>query len=159
MDELTFEKIYEKLSKFDDNDKTSMLEDKIVEKILKADPEYKKIKKETIQNNQDEVQKKFAEIEGINFGIYMFKTQYTDFHITADYEIVNNPETKYYEAGMVMTKYADDGKYSIDNLFAVRNSDREIVQLRYNYLSYILDNYSLQEILTLVDKLISSQKR
>lgn len=156
MEELTFEILYENLQKKLGNitEKELLKKNQTIDKILELDPEYREFKN-NISYSDNDIQTKSKTFGNIEFNIYMLKKSYNNFEVDENYKVVDTPEKIYYETGMSISNNTKDAVYTIDNVLSLKDSDIDKVQTRYNYLSYILDNYTEQELLCLVNSKIN----
>lgn len=156
MKELTFEKVYENLQKkfeFSTNEEL-LRENQVVDKILELDSEYREFRKNIKYDTDIDKQKKSKKCGKLVFNIYMRKTCYNDFEVDGNYKVVDTPEKVYYETSMSISNTTHEGIFTIDNILSLKDSNIDKVQTRYDYLSYILDNYTEQELLHFINNQI-----
>ena len=60
---------------------------------------------------------------------------------------------------MIITKIDDDCEFTLDNILSIRSKDEEKVKNRYEYLQSILNNYSEEKLLEIVDSEVNNLKK
>lgn len=152
MRKITFDSIYKKI--LNSNNKkniTKKYDDGLDNNILNYDEEYLRYKE---NYKADKLFYKEKKYNNITYAIYMFKTpEYSDLSIDSNYNIKEEKKS-YYEASMMIIKDDIDGRYSIDNICAIRNRDEQTVINRYNYLEAILNEFTESRLLEFIDSQI-----
>lgn len=150
MKKITFDSIYKKILNSNKNI-TKTYDDGLDNNILDYDKEYLRYKE---NYKADKLFYKEKKYNNITYAIYMFKTpEYSDLSIDSNYNIKEEKKS-YYEASMMIIKDDIDGRYSIDNICAIRNRDEQTVINRYNYLESILNEFTESRLLEFIDSQI-----
>ena len=68
-----------------------------------------------------------------------------------NYNITEQPEI-YYETSIVAIKEDKTGTYTLDHILGIRNKDESIVKERYYSFVNMIDTYTEQELLKLINE-------
>lgn len=143
MKKITFDTIYNKLVKLNKHNAVNFKEEKVLDEMLHKDEDYLNFHNHIKLNNDIIVEEK---VYGNNtYGIYMYK--------------ICSQMNDYYVASMMITKIDSCGEFTMDNILAIKSKDKEKVKNRYNYLQSILNNYSEEKLLELIDSEVSNLKK
>ncbi len=143
MKKITFDTIYNKLVKLNKHNAVKFKEEKLLDEMLHKDEDYLKFHNHIKLNNDIKVEEKVY--GNISYGIYMYK--------------ICTKLNNYYVASMVITKIDVDGEFTLDNILSIKSKDEEKVTNRYNYLQFLLNNYTEEKLLELVDSEVNKLKK
>lgn len=140
MKKITFDTIYNKLSRLNKHNAVNLKQEKLLDEMLHKDEDYLNFHNDIKLNNDIKVEEK---VYGNNtYGIYMYK--------------ICSQMNDYYVASMMITKIDSYGEFTLDNILAIKSKDKEKVKNRYKYLQLILNNYSEEKLLELVDSEVNN---
>lgn len=143
MKKITFDTIYNKLSRLNKHNAVNLKQEKLLDEMLHKDEDYLNFHNDIKLNNDIKVEEK---VYGNNtYGIYMYK--------------ICSQMNDYYVASMIITKIDDDCEFTLDNILSIRSKDEEKVKNRYEYLQSILNNYSEEKLLEIVDSEVNNLKK
>lgn len=143
MKKITFDTIYNKLSRLNKHNAVNLKQEKLLDEMLHKDEDYLNFHNDIKLNNDIKIEEK---VYGNNtYGIYMYR--------------ICSQMNNYYVASMIITKVDDDYEFTLDNILSIRSKDEEKVKNRYEYLQSVLNNYSEEKLLELVDSEVNNLKK
>lgn len=143
MKKITFDTIYNKVTKLNKHNISDLKKEKLLDVILKNNEDYLNFHYDVKLDNDIKIEEKVY--GNISYGIYMYK--------------ICTKLNNYYVASMVITKIDVDDEFTLDNILSIKSKDEEKVKNRYNYLQSLLNNYTEEKLLELVDSEVNKLKK
>lgn len=143
MKKITFDTIYNKVTKLNKHNISDLEKEKLLDVILKNNEDYLNFHYDVKLDNDIKIEEKVY--GNISYGIYMYK--------------ICTKLNNYYVASMVITKIDVDDEFTLDNILSIKSKDEEKVKNRYNYLQSLLNNYTEEKLLELVDSEVNKLKK
>lgn len=143
MKKITFDTIYNKVTKLNKHNISDLEKEKLLDVILKNNEDYLNFHYDVKLDNDIKIEEKVY--GNISYGIYMYK--------------ICTKLNNYYVASMMITKIDVDDEFTLDNILSIKSKDEEKVKNRYNYLQSLLNNYTEEKLLELVDSEVNKLKK
>lgn len=131
------------MTKLNKHNISDLKKEKLLDVILKNNEDYLNFHYDVKLDNDIKIEEKVY--GNILYGIYMYK--------------ICTKLNNYYVASIVITKIDVDAEFTLDNILSIKSKDEEKVKNRYNYLQSLLNNYTEEKLLELVDSEVNKLKK